>query len=70
MSGISVGMERMYEHEINIREKHQGRNYTTPVVVLTLAAVGAIMPTPMNLYVWGAGAAGLALAKRLENTIA
>jgi len=68
MAEISVGMEVMYEKQQTQRDNK--KNYKLPVALLTVGVVGAVMPTPMNLYVWGAGAAGLALIKGLENEIA
>jgi hypothetical protein len=70
MGEISYGMQNMYDEQASSRKKTKGSTYTTPVAVLTVGVVGAMMPTPMNLYVWGAGAAGLVLAKGLENKIA
>ena len=60
----------MYEEQQLQREKDRGKSYTAPVAVLTVAAVGLLMPTPMNVYVWGAGAAGLIVAKGLEGKVA
>lgn len=70
MSGISIGIETMYEEQQLQQERNKGKSYTVPVALLTIGAVGALMPTPMNLYVWGAGATGLIVAKGLEGKVA
>jgi hypothetical protein len=70
MGDINFGMQHMYEGQGALRKRSRGVTYTTPVAVLTLGVVGAMMPTPMNLYIWGAGAVGLVLAKGLENKVA
>lgn len=63
MAEFGAGMRNMYEKQ-NKREKRYGE-YGPALVAITVGATGAMMPAPTNLYVWGAGAVGLAFARQM-----
>ena len=48
------------------KRRNNNKTYSPAIAIVTIGAVGAVLPTPANYYVWGAGAAGVAVAKALE----
>ena len=57
MAEIDVGLQAMYETQIQQRIQHvEKKRYTWLIgVIVIIALLGAVLPSPTSWYVWGVG---------------